>query len=386
MRVILLTGKGGVGKTSHSVATALGAAQRGHRVFLLSTDSAHSLGDSFGCRIGPRPVTVANNLVAQEVGVLDELAHSWSEIQEWLRELLREETDELVAEELLVFPGLEELIALRAIRQVEATREFDVCVVDCAPTGSTLRMLRFPDVLRIFMENFFDFERKGARLLRPLLERVSAKNLIPREQFFDAFERLYREVEEVRMILLDRTRTSARLVVNPTRVVVEETRRSFAYLCLYGVSTDAVIVNRELPSQAGEGYFARWRAKEQNEIAAIQASFPTPIFHAPLYPHELIGEAMLGTLAQAVYGDRDPAALFVTRSPLRLFKRGARTVLELDAPNLAKDDVSVAQNGDVLVVQLRDAHRLIALPDSVLGKSVVEVSLRDGVLAVFFEG
>src|SRR3990172_913930 len=127
MRVILLTGKGGVGKTSHAVATALGAAERGHRVFLLSTDSAHSLGDAFGRHIGPAPVTVANNVVAQEVGVLDELAHSWSEIQEWLRELLRAETDEMVAEELLVFPGLEELISLRAIRQVEATREFDVC-------------------------------------------------------------------------------------------------------------------------------------------------------------------------------------------------------------------------------------------------------------------
>ncbi len=386
MRVILLTGKGGVGKTSHAAATALGAAARGHRVFLLSTDSAHSLGDSFGCRVGPVPVTVAQNVVAQEVGVLDELAHSWSEIQEWLRELLREETDEMIAEELLVFPGLEELISLRAIRQVEATREFDVCVVDCAPTGSTLRMLRFPDVLRIFMENFFDFERKGARLLRPLLERVSAKNLIPREQFFDAFERLYREIEEVRMILLDRTRTSARLVVNPSRVVVEETRRSFAYLCLYGVSTDGVIVNRELPSQAAEGYFARWREKEQSEIAAIHASFPVPTFHAPLYPHELIGTEMLTTLAREVYGERDPAALFVERSPLRLFQRGARTVLELDAPHIAKQDVAVAQNGDVLVIHLRDAHRLIALPDSVIGKTVSEVLLRDGVLAISFEG
>ncbi len=385
MRVILLTGKGGVGKTSHAVATALGAARCGHRVFLLSTDSAHSLGDSLGCRIGPRPVPVADQVVAQEVGVLDELAYSWSEIQEWLRELLREETDELVAEELLVFPGLEELIALRAIRQVEAMREFDVCVVDCAPTGSTLRMLRFPDVLRIFMENFFDFERRGARLLRPLLERIHAKNLIPREQFFDAFERLYREIEEVRRILLDRTRTSARLVVNPTRVVVEETRRSFAYLCLYGVNTDGVIVNRELPAQAAEGYFSRWREKERSEIAAIEASFPVPIFHAPLYPHELIGKAMLATLSNAVYGDRDPAEFFLTHSPLRLFKRGAHTVLELDAPNIARDDVSVAQNGDVLVVHLRDAHRLIALPDSVLGKSVEEVSLRDGVLAVLFE-
>ena len=171
------------------------------------------LGDALGEKVGARPRQIAKNVVAQEVGVLDELDRAWSEIQEWLRALMRAETDDMVAEELLVFPGMEELISLRAVREVEATGDYDVCVVDCAPTGATLRMLRFPDALRIFMEHFFDLERRGVRLLRPLLRRMGGDRLLPGEDFFDAFERLYRDVEDVRQILLDRDRTSARLVV-----------------------------------------------------------------------------------------------------------------------------------------------------------------------------
>jgi len=235
VRVVLHTGKGGVGKTSLSAATALGAAQHGHRVFLLSTDSAHSLGDALGEAVGPAPIEVAEGLVAQEVDALTELDRSWSSIKDWLRELLRSDTDDMVAEELLVFPGLEELVALRAIREVEATGEYDVCVVDCAPTGSTLRMLRFPDVLRIFMENFFDWKRKAAKAIRPIAATFGADVYVPSDDVFATFERLYREVEDVRSILLDTDRTSARLVVNPARVVIDETRRSFAYLSLYGL-------------------------------------------------------------------------------------------------------------------------------------------------------
>jgi len=179
MRVLLLTGKGGVGKTSLALATALGAAAHGHRTIVLSTDPAHSLGDSLLRPVGAAPVEIAPNVMAQEIGVLAELDRAWSDVQEWLRALLRDDADDLVAEELLVFPGMEELVSLRVVREVEATNAFDVCVVDCAPTGATLRMLRFPDALRIFMENFFDLERRGARLLRPLIDRVSS-GLIPR--------------------------------------------------------------------------------------------------------------------------------------------------------------------------------------------------------------
>lgn len=384
MRVILLTGKGGVGKTSIALATALGAAARGHRTIVVSTDPAHSLGDALGRPVGAVPVPVAPNLVAQEIGVLAELDRAWADVQEWLRALLRDDADELVADELLVFPGMEELFSLRAVREIESTEAYDTCVVDCAPTGATLRMLRFPDALRIFMENFFDLERRGARLIRPLADRVS-RGLVPKEEFFEAFERLYREVEDVRQILLDGDRTSARLVVNPARVVVEEARRSFAYLSLYGVATDAVVVNRELPDGARGGFFERWAARERREQADIVASFPVPILHAPLHPQEVRGLDALNELSRQVYGDADPAGVFTRARPVRLHKEGGVPVLEIDLPSASKEDIELATLGNELVIRVRDARRLVALPASLAGRRVAGTRFEAGTLRIRFQ-
>ena len=385
MRTLLYTGKGGVGKTSLAVATALGAAEHGHRVFVLSTDSAHSLGDALGRRVGPRPVQVSEGVVAQEVAALAELDRAWSEIQAWLQVLLRGDGEAMAAEELLVFPGLEELVALRAVRDVEASGEYDVCVVDCAPTGSALRMLRLPDVFRFFMTHFFDMKRRAARLIRPIANRVGAGRLVAPDEVFDAFERLYSDIEDVRQLLLDNERTSARLVVNPARVVVAETRRSYAYLCLYGVATDAVLVNRVLPKEASQGYFARWAEREARELEEIAGSFPIPLFQAPLYPQEPIGVEALRALAREVFGERDPAALFTRARPVRLEKRGELTLIEIDLPHAVREDVAVTLLGDELLVRVRDAQRRIALPASMAGRAVDSVRLNDGVLEIGFE-
>jgi len=384
MRVLLYTGKGGVGKTTLAAATAIRAARSGHRVFLLSTDPAHSLSDALDLEIGARPVRIEPGLVAREVAALDELDRGWGEIQRWLRELLRDEADELVAEELLVFPGMEELVSLRAIREVEATGDFDVCVVDCAPTGATLRLLRFPDALRIFMEHFFELERRGARILRPLARRAKAGRLIPREEFFDAFERLYREIEDVRQILLDESRTSARLVVNPARIVVDEARRSFAYLSLYGVATDAVLINRLLPAAATTGYFARWGERERSALQRIAESFSVPLLRAPLLAREPIGLDALDALALELFADRDPCARMATSRPIRLHKRGLRTVLAIELPGASKEEVDVIASGAELFIRVRDARRRIALPDSLVGKPVEETRLDRGRLEVVF--
>jgi arsenite-transporting ATPase len=383
MRVLVLTGKGGVGKTTLAGATALGAAEHGHRVFLLSTDPAHSLGDAFGRAIGARPTEVAPRVVAQEVSVLAEIDRAWSGIQAWLAGLLRAD-DELVAEELLVVPGLEELVALRAIREVEALEEFDVCVVDCAPTGSTLRMLRFPEALAVFMERFFELERRVARTVRPLVDGVGLRGLVPGDDVFAAFERLYRDIDDVRQILLDTDRTSARLVTNAARVVVDETRRSFAYLALHGVATDAVIVNRLLPEPARAGWFAGWAAREREELASIEAAFPIPCLKARLAPSERIGVDALRALAAEVYGDGDPAAHLHRGRPLRWRRGAGATLLEIDVPGACKEEIEVGVHGEDLLVRVRDASRRLALPASVAGRRVAGATLRAGVLEVRF--
>jgi len=384
LRVLLHTGKGGVGKTTLALATALGAARHGHRVCVLSTDPAHSLGDALGKAVGPHPKRVAPGVHAREIRAQVELDRAWQSVQAWLRELLREEADALVAEELLAFPGIEELVALRAVREVEATGDFDVCVVDCAPTGSTMRMLRFPDALRIFMQHFFELERRGARLLRPLVRGFDAGRLIPREEFFDAFERLYCEIDDVRQILLDGERTSARLVLNPSRVVIDETRRSFAYLSLYGISTDTVLVNRIMPDSIEGGYFSRWREREQAALGLIEESFPVPIRRVSLRPREVIGTAALEALALDLFGDDDPAARFAEGRPIRLHRAAGRTRLEISLPGVSKEEIDVTAKGSDLHLRVRDGRRAIGLPESVVGRTIERVRLREGVLEIVF--
>jgi arsenite-transporting ATPase len=384
MRVLLYTGKGGVGKTTLAVASALGAAQHGHRVCVLSSDPAHSLADALGQPVGPHPRRITANVYAREIRAQVELDSAWQSIQAWLRELLREEADGLVAEELLAFPGVEELVALRAVREVEETGDFDVCVVDCAPTGSTMRMLRFPDALRIFMQHFFEFERKGARLLRPLVRGFDAGRLIPREEFFDAFERLYEEIDDVRQILLDSERTSARLVVNPARVVVDETRRSFAYLSLYGIATDAVLVNRVMPASVGAGYFSRWLERERSELQAIDESFPVPIKRVSLRSKEVIGIPALEALARDLFGEDDPAARFATGRPIRIRRGGGRTRMEIDLPGITKEEIDVVAKGADLHLRVRDGRRSISLPESLVGRPIKKVRLRPPVLEIQF--
>jgi len=386
MRVLLYTGKGGVGKTTLASASALEAARRGRRVFLLSADPAHSLSGALGLPLGHEPREVAPGLVAREFSTIDELDQAWATIESWLAELLVEDVDGFASEELFAFPGLEELVALRAIREVEATGDYDLCVVDCAPTGATLRMLRLPDVLRFYMESVFDWKRRGARALRPWLRRLGAGSWVPGEEVFDAALQLYEEIADVREILLDEARTSARLVLTPSRVVLAEARRAFAYLSLYGVATDAVVVNGILPEEAADPLLAGWRAKEKLLLQEIEDSFPVAQLRASRLSHEPIGTAALAELGRRVFTELDPAARLHEGRPIRVVREEGRSVLRIELPFVGKDEVDVARAGSDLCIRVRDTRRLVALPDSLSGREILGAGLDESVLKVVFAG
>jgi arsenite-transporting ATPase len=245
-------------------------------------------------------------------------------------------------------------------------------------------MLRFPDALEVFMNHAFEFERKGARLLRPLLDGVKAGRLLPSEEFFGAFERLYREVSDVRQIMMDHGRTSARLVVNPAQVVISEARRTFAYLSLYGIATDAVLVNRVLPPVAADGYFARWAERETAGLDDIAASFPVPQFTAPLHNREIIGIPALEQLATEVYAERDPAEVMTHARPIRLKKLAHETLLEIDLLGIEKHEIELLCTGSELHLRVRDVGRRISLPASIAGQRIASSHLSKGVLQVLF--
>jgi arsenite-transporting ATPase len=382
VRVILLTGKGGVGKTTLAAATALRAAGQGHRVALLSSDPAHSLGDALRCRLGPSLAPVAPGVDAQEIGVLSELERSWETLHAWLAPLLLEEGG-VAAEEVLVLPGFEELVALRAIAAVDAAGAHDLCVVDCAPTAATLRMLRLPEVLDLTMERFWKWKRRAARALRALAAPVGAGRFVAPDEVFDAFESLVDEVGSVREILLDRDRASARLVTQPARVVVEETRRAHAYLALHGIATDALLINRILPDEAGST-FARWREREHEALEDIEQSFALPKLRVPMRAMEPRGIESLTALGEQLYPDVDAAAQLAPAAALRFDSHPGGARLSFFLPHAAAEELDVARHGDDLEISLGLARRRISLPDSVAAQELESASLEGGRLTITF--
>src|SRR5687767_2475017 len=302
-RTILYTGKGGVGKTSVAAATARRCAAAGLRTVVLSTDPAHSLSDSLEAPLGADPTHVGPNLFGQEVQAQEEMERNWDGVQGWLGDLLAERgIDRISAEELTVPPGMDELFSLLWIKRHWEDSEFDCVIVDCAPTGETLRLLSFPDVVTWWLERILPSQRRLAPFARTLFDIP-----LPGEAVFEDVERLARNLVAMNGILRDRSRTSIRLVTSPDRMVVKESMRTFTYLNLYGYLTDAVVVNRLLP---GEGYFAAWSEVQQEQLELVRSAFePVPVLTAPYLEREVVGPEMLDRLAGEVFGAGDPTAV-----------------------------------------------------------------------------
>ncbi len=373
MRVIVYTGKGGVGKTSVAAATAVRLAALGRKTLVLSTDAAHSLADSLDRPLGPDPAPVADNLWAQEVDSLREAERTWGEVRRWLSSVLNwADITDLNSEELLVFPGLEELFSLLQLLKHSRSGQFDALVVDCAPTGETLRLLAYPNVIGWWLDRIFPYQRRLVKVARPVARVVAGGLELPSDRVLGDIERLFREVEEMQRLLTDPETTSVRLVLNPEKMVIAETRRSFTYLNLFGFNTDAVVINRLLPEAAGEGYLSAWRDIQARYEAEIQAAFsPLPILRVPLMETEVVGLPMLGQVAEAAFGTADPGAVLYRGRVEEVRREPDGYVLELAVPFAPRDDVRVTQRGDQLTVQVGSLRRKVLVPRVLAGRPVV---------------
>lgn len=385
MRILLFTGKGGVGKTTTAAATAVRCADAGHRTIVLSTDPAHSLADAFDVDLGDLAVEIAPNLWGQQLDAQDRMEESWEEIRGYLQEVFRwGGVDAIEAEELSVVPGMDEIFALTDIKRYAASGDWDVIVVDCAPTAETIRLLSLPGVLAWWMDRLFPMGRRVNKLVSPLLSTIT--NLpTPNDDVFGAVERFYDRLDGVKELLTDREITTARLVVNPERVVVAEARRTFTYLSLFGYSVDAVVANRLLPDAISDPWFESWKQRHTEHLATIEEGFaPVPVMRAELAPHELVGIGPLRDFGATLYGDADPAGHFADVTPLRLDRTDEGDVLTIELPFTDKDELGLGRRQDELLVRVGPYRRAILLPDSLRRRKIVDAALRDGELRVVF--
>jgi arsenite/tail-anchored protein-transporting ATPase len=387
LRVLLFTGKGGVGKTTASAATAALAAAQGRKTLVLSTDPAHSLADALGVELpaGQGPTEVDSGLYAMQVDTQRAFERTWRDVQTYLLGLLeRAGVDALQAEELTVLPGAEEVLALLELRDQVASGLWDLVVVDCAPTGETLRLLALPEALSWYVEKVFPAQRRALRAVRPLLHRVSGP-AVPQEAVFDAVERLHRQLLEVRALLTAPT-TSVRLVLTPEAVVVAEARRTLTSLALYGYRVDGLVANRVFPTSEAP-FLAGWVASQAEQLAAVRRDAGTvPVLVSPYLEREPVGVAALTGLGRQLYAGADPAAgAAVVADPVTVEPTADGFALSLALPLARREDVELSRSGDELVVTVGGHRRVLALP-SVLRRCLVSgATLADGRLAVRFE-
>lgn len=385
-RTILYTGKGGVGKTSVAAATARLCAARGLRTVVLSTDPAHSLSDSLEAPLGPDPTPVGENLWGQEVQAQREMEANWGQVQSWLVGLLADRgVMDIAAEELTVPPGMDELFSLLQIKDHHTSGAYDVVIVDCAPTGETLRLLSFPEIAQWWLERVFPVERKMVAAARPIAKTFLDVEL-PGPDVFAEVNHLVRNLVTMNAILRDRERASIRLVMNADRMVVNEAQRTFTYLNLYGYLTDAVVVNRLFPDEVGEGYFGEWRRRQGERLEEIKGGFkPVPVLRARYFEEEVVGAPMLDRLGAEVFGELDPAALLHTELAQEVEQDGdGVTTMRIRVPFAERSEISLKKVGSELVVAAGREKRTIILPPALARRSPSGAKLEDGSLEVSF--
>ena len=385
VRIILYTGKGGVGKTSVSAATALKAARLGCRTLVMSTDSAHSLGDSFDRPVGGEVVQIADNLWAQELDVFKEIDRHWGTLEDYIRMVMAwRGVDEVLAEEMAVLPGMEELAGLLHLITYYDSREYDVIIVDCAPTGETLRLLSFPDVMRWWLHRIFPIQRTAARIARPVLTRVTDLPF-PEDDVFEALKELFERLDKMRALLTDSDICSVRLVLNPEKMVVKEAQRTYTYLNLYGYPSDLVVCNRLIPKDVTDEYFSSWKESQERYYSLVEEGFsPLPILTAPLMDQEVVGLKMLERFGDALYDSDDPTRVHFRGQAQSIRQEDSDYILTLLLPFTSKEEVALSQAGDELLVRVGNHRRNVILPRVLVGMRTQSAKLEEDRLTIRF--
>ena len=391
MRTLIFTGKGGVGKTSVAAATALRAADMGLRTLVMSTDPAHSLADSLDLDgpLGPEPVRITPTLDALEVSIYHDIESNWGIVREHFSQLMAEQGVEgILADEMSILPGMEEAFPLIRIKKHKDAGDYDLLVVDCAPTGETLRLLSSPGSFKWAISMLRGAEKFLIKpLLRPMSRLTPGLNkMVAPAEVYEAVDDMFRQMEGITETLANPEETSIRLVMNPEKMVIKESQRAFTYLSMYGMTVDTVVVNKILPVDKDSGYLNHWKEIQQRYLQEVEHSFsPLPIRHVPYYAEEVVGLAKLRVMGNDIYGDTDPTAVLYREAPLEISKLpdGSYRV-KIKLPFADVSQLDLYQNGDELVIQIGDFRRIMTLPISLAGQEAGQAEMEGDWLIVPF--
>lgn len=383
-RILLFTGKGGVGKTTIAAATALRAAELGHKTLLMSTDPAHSLADALDQPLGPEPEAVLPNLYGQEIDIYYSIKKYWSNMRELILSVLQwRGMDKAIAEEMAVLPGMEETAAFLWLELFYRTGGYDLIVIDSAPTGETLKHLTLPQVSQWWLTRVLPVQKLTQKSLGSMVRRVTG---VPLDKGLQELETFYDKLKQVQELMSDPKICSIRLVLNPERMVIQEALRAYTYLQLYNYPVDAVIVNRILPAESSEAVFGEYLAAQQDYLTEVEDTFaPLPLFRIPHLGREVFGSERLREIAGQAYGDQDPRQIFYHKSPYHFIEQKQGYLLSIDLPFLTEAEVSVKQLGDQLVIQAKKRRRNLFLPKFLAYYQVTSSQMMDGRLLVRFE-
>jgi arsenite-transporting ATPase len=393
MRIVLFAGKGGVGKTSIAAASGVACAQEGLKTLIMSLDAAHSLVDSFDLnrtlmdKNKGKPIRVAKHLWVQEVDVQEEITKNWGEVHKYISSLLNiSGIDEVLAEELAILPGMEEISSLLHINRYVAQKRYDVILLDCAPTGESIRFISIPTSLEWYMKKIFDVERKVVKVARPITKRLYSVPL-PEEEYFATIQRLFDRLEGIDGLLSDPNITTVRLITNPEKMILKETQRAYMYFSLYKMTVDAVVINRILPEAADHGYFARWKETQDRYIQKTEQLFsPIPILKVPMLSDQVVGMAELSKLAGEIYGNLDPQQVLYADTPYSFRKVGEDYFLDIKIPFLTKKEVELSKRNEELIVRIGGFKRYVLLPRNIAARDPSGAKIEQGKVVIRFGG